>query len=166
MKLYVGSFLVGMVATSIGLYPGLSQAAWKRVESFSCRSESPLFAQGDGVSHNSSSDRYLFCSFEEADTFTKTSVTSLNLHGRDRSTARGARGAACVTLWSTSAGGICGTYQDSGNAFTGEYGLTPSLSIWSNPIYGNDFAYVSVIIPPYDAVNGMSTFRGYSVIKP
>lgn len=99
------------------------------------------------------------CPMPDDTYFPKTSVAYVNVHGYDPASTVQACAYACVTYWGTN-GGTCGDIKCSGNAFVGDYTVSPPLTAWTTA-YANDFAYLRVGVGQTSTSAPRGTIRGF-----
>lgn len=166
--------LAGFAGGLVGFHAMGASGAWKRIHGGDCQGAEPTFDGGhvywsfgpSGLIYQSGSGSpyaSAICPLSEADTFQKTSITGINVHGEDRSTTDGVQAQACFSFWS-STGGNCGSPYASGNSFLGQFTGHPDLSLWGSA-HANDFGYIYLRMPA-PTVNGVSSVHGISLITP
>ena len=87
----------------------------------------------------------VLCDINDTDVFPKEQITTLNIHGRDGTTADSVRAMACRSVWH-SVGGSCGPQAVSSVADVANVTLRPDLSVWHAGTRA-DFGYLWILLP-------------------
>ena len=145
---FAAAFL-SVCALSLGAHAPQVEAKWTRSHASGCISVSPGWVAPYDVSFaiwndSTRTDMKLLCPLSDTDYLPKTSLTTLNIHGKDGSSNRNVDAMLCRSNWASTGGG-CSSIVSSPTG-TSEYTLQPSRSILTGRTA--DFAYIWVRLPP------------------
>jgi hypothetical protein len=156
-----GAAFLSACALMLGAHTTPAEAKWTRTHASGCIAVNPGLRSPYDVSFalwndSTTGEMTLLCPLSDTDYLPKTSLTSLNIHGKDGHPSRNVDAMLCRSNWASTGGG-CSAIVSSPTG-TADYTLQPNRSILTGRT--TDFAYVWVRLPRKSG-SSRSGLRGF-----
>lgn len=154
-------FVVGAVMGGLAMPNSATAGGWKRQHAALCNSAAgggEIYDDGNGINLGTSgSGGTMICPYDDDSAIPRTSLTTLNVHGRWGGSTTAPSVAACVKYYAGFGGqGLgydCPAATSASNV--GSFTIQPSLSVWSGN--GAEFGYLKIVVPTNGWIYGWYT---------